>query len=266
MVDGSAATQLTPTLAPEISGDTELILVEIPEFFKSIMAADAAINPWYTDVKMAGHAWAAEILGFSETISQKILEADFALMAAAFIPFGSKEQLRGLVDWLYWVAMFDDRIDEGDLRNDPIGAATEILETLAVLDDEYPMINPKDNPVRSNDIISLKKDLAFGTEANLIIVLMKQGNSLQEAMNRADEMLDECYKTWDNAFQAMPKWGEEIDRQVLQLVEAYRVLALGNIDWSFRTTRYLGETGAEVRATRILAIPEEYIQKYDCNN
>ncbi|KAK6359444.1 hypothetical protein TWF696_000603 [Orbilia brochopaga] len=366
MVEGSAATLLTPTLVPEVSGDTKLILVEIPDFFKSVTAAKAAVNPWHTEVKMAGHAWAAEILGFSEKVSRKILEADFALLAAAFIPFASKEQLRGLVDWLYWVAMFDDRIDEGDLRNDTIGAAAEILESLAILDDEYPAIDPKDNPVRyllqvawknfsanasdvlklrfkehhrlymigllkqtqwmgnitdditldryidirrgtiggyptmsyaewandinlprdvinhqcietlrdvandliwiSNDIISLRKDLAFGTEANLIILLLKQGYNLREAMGRADEMLDECYKTWDDAFQAMPKWGEEIDRQVLRLVEAYRVLAMGNIDWSFRTTRFLGNKGAEVRATRILAIPEEYVRKYGCNS
>ncbi|KAF3934798.1 hypothetical protein ABW20_dc0109678 [Dactylellina cionopaga] len=112
------------------------------------MATEAKINPNHESVKIAAHAWASKVLGFSDIVSEKILEADFTLMAAAFIPHATEEQLRGLVDWLYWVAMFDDRVDEGDFKSDTIGAANEILETLAILDDDHPEISSLEDPVR----------------------------------------------------------------------------------------------------------------------
>lgn len=60
---------------------------------------------------------------------------------------------------------------------------------------------------------------------------MEQGFSMQEAVNRISDMLDDCYKRWYSALANMPIWGEEVDRQVLKFVDACRNVALGNLYW-----------------------------------
>lgn len=60
---------------------------------------------------------------------------------------------------------------------------------------------------------------------------MEQGFSMQEAVNRISDMLDDCYKRWYSALANMPVWGEEVDRQVLKFVDACRNVALGNLYW-----------------------------------
>ncbi|KAI8624673.1 Presilphiperfolan-8-beta-ol synthase [Xylariaceae sp. FL1651] len=106
-----------------------------------------------------------------------------------------------------------------------------------------------------NDVLSLRKDLEYDVEHNLIILLKKQGLSDQEAVERIGDMLDDCYRRWYRALAEMPIWGEEIDRQVLKYVDGCRNIALGNLYWSYKSGRYLKEEGPEVRATRVLNLP-----------
>lgn len=60
---------------------------------------------------------------------------------------------------------------------------------------------------------------------------MEHGISTQHAMNKAGEMLIDCYKRWYTALANVPIWGEETDRQVLKFIDLRRDMALGNLHW-----------------------------------
>ncbi|TGJ85574.1 hypothetical protein E0Z10_g3222 [Xylaria hypoxylon] len=106
-----------------------------------------------------------------------------------------------------------------------------------------------------NDVLSLRKDIEYGVEHNLIILLKKQGLSEQQAVDKIEDMLDDCYRRWYRALAEMPVWGEEIDREALKYVDGCRNIALGNLYWSYKSGRYLKDEGPQVRATRVLNLP-----------
>ncbi|KAI5921428.1 Presilphiperfolan-8-beta-ol synthase [Camillea tinctor] len=106
-----------------------------------------------------------------------------------------------------------------------------------------------------NDILSYKKDSALGVEQNIVMLLMNQGLSAQEAMDRIGKMLDDCYKRWYTALATVPWKGEETDRQVLRFIGCCQIIALGTLHWSFKTGRYLGPDGDQVYETRMLSLP-----------
>ncbi|KAF3926876.1 hypothetical protein ABW20_dc0104576 [Dactylellina cionopaga] len=72
---------------------------------------------------------------------------------------------------------------------------------------------------------------AYGTDYNLVLKLVKQGYSIQGAIDEVSAMLDKSYEQWNCAIAELPSWGEDIDRQVFRLLEAYRILALGILEW-----------------------------------
>ncbi|KAG0153336.1 hypothetical protein PDIDSM_5189 [Penicillium digitatum] len=74
----------------------------------------------------------------------------------------------------------------------------------------------------ANDIVSYRRDLEEGTDLNLIEVLMEQGISAQQAVDKAGEMLIDCYKQWYTVLASVPIWGEETDRQVLKFINLWR--------------------------------------------
>ncbi|KAI0424115.1 Presilphiperfolan-8-beta-ol synthase [Xylaria sp. FL1042] len=106
-----------------------------------------------------------------------------------------------------------------------------------------------------NDVLSLRKDIEYGVDHNLIILLKKKGLSEQQAVDKIEDMLDDCYRRWYRALAEMPIWGEDVDREVLKYVDGCRNIALGNLYWSYKSGRYLKDEGAQVRATRILNLP-----------
>ncbi|KAJ5371987.1 hypothetical protein N7517_003993 [Penicillium concentricum] len=108
-----------------------------------------------------------------------------------------------------------------------------------------------------NDLISYRKDLEERSDHNLIIVLMEQGISTQDAVDKIGERLNDCYKRWYAILADLPIWGEEIDRQVLEFIDLRKGLALGNLHWSFKSTRYLGTDGEKTRHTRLLNLRGE---------
>ncbi|TRX96398.1 hypothetical protein FHL15_002670 [Xylaria flabelliformis] len=114
---------------------------------------------------------------------------------------------------------------------------------------------PSCSLVEVNDVLSLRKDVEYGVEHNLIILLKKQGLSEQEAIDKIEDMLDDCYRRWYRALAEMPIWGEGIDREVLKYVEGCRNIALGNLYWSYKSGRYLKDEGPQVRATRVMNLP-----------
>ncbi|KAJ4857156.1 terpene synthase family, metal binding domain-containing protein [Trichoderma breve] len=110
--------------------------------------------------------------------------------------------------------------------------------------------------VLSNDILSYKKEVELNDAGNNLVTILKAHNlSDQEAMNSIGKMLDDCYEAWHSALDKLPTWGEETDREVLKYLDACRNVGLGNLHWSFRSGRYFGACGEQVRQTRILSLP-----------
>ncbi|RYC65905.1 hypothetical protein CHU98_g342 [Xylaria longipes] len=101
-----------------------------------------------------------------------------------------------------------------------------------------------------NDVLSYKKDLAFGVEHNIICLLMRQGCSEQEAMDKTGEIMDQCQKDWDDAVANLPSWGEETDKEVQSYLGACRDVARANLWWSFRSGRYLNAEEAVLARTQ----------------
>ncbi|KAF3912616.1 hypothetical protein AA313_de0207945 [Arthrobotrys entomopaga] len=222
-------------------------------------------------------------------------------------------------------------MDDGELKDDLIGATNEILETLAILDDDHPMVTAEENPLRHvfqdiwkrfstntskeqrhrykrgnraymmglvkqiqwagygcgyasldqyretrrgtvaiypllpfcewqhsinlpdhvvdhpsievlgdilsdvawlwNDICSVKKDMETGEESNLIIMRMREGDSMQKSMDTVAGLLDECYEQWGKQIEKIPKWNKDIDRDVSKLAQAYLDLVVGLVSW-----------------------------------
>ncbi|KAM7197456.1 Isoprenoid synthase domain containing protein [Naviculisporaceae sp. PSN 640] len=93
-----------------------------------------------------------------------------------------------------------------------------------------------------NDIASYKKDQVMGVDFNIINVLQRTSSSnsgngvrltMQEALDKIGEMLDDCYRRWYRALSEMPIWGEKTDYQVLRYVEICRDVALGCLHWRY---------------------------------
>ncbi|KAJ6002360.1 Presilphiperfolan-8-beta-ol synthase [Penicillium sp. IBT 35674x] len=130
-----------------------------------------------------------------------------------------------------------------DMRRGTIGAYPAIALTEYALEINLPpevMSHPSleecmcisaDLVLLVNDILSYKKDLALGVDHNLMFLLKCQGLSIQQAVDRIGEMLNNCYSRWYSALQKMEIWGEHIDKQVLGFIDACRNVALGNLHW-----------------------------------
>ncbi|KAH0491851.1 hypothetical protein TgHK011_003256 [Trichoderma gracile] len=110
--------------------------------------------------------------------------------------------------------------------------------------------------ILSNDILSYKKEVELNDAGNNLVTILKAQNlSDQEAMDKIGRMLDACYESWYNALNELPVWGAGIDQEVRRYLDACRNVGLGNLHWSFRSGRYFGSSGEEVRKTRILTLP-----------
>ncbi|PVH92540.1 terpenoid synthase [Periconia macrospinosa] len=107
-----------------------------------------------------------------------------------------------------------------------------------------------------NDVLSYKKDLAFGVEHNLIRLLMRQGHSEQDAMNLTGELMENCQRDWEEAIADLPHWDAETNNEVRRYIDACSDVARANLHWSFKSGRYLNaEQGKKVRETRIMDLP-----------
>ncbi|KAL8970758.1 MAG: hypothetical protein Q9197_003640 [Variospora fuerteventurae] len=127
-----------------------------------------------------------------------------------------------------------------------------------------PVVNPNYHKVKAKgdawitksiNILSYKKDLALGVDHNLVSLLVEQGLSTQQALDKTGDMLDDCYRRWYSVLANMPVYGEEIDRQVLRFIDTCSCVALGNLYRRLKTGRYLGAEGDEVHETRKMTFP-----------
>ncbi|KAF3218158.1 hypothetical protein TWF106_007752 [Orbilia oligospora] len=130
---------------PELEGE-EKMMVKLPNLYKSILATPRKVNPLWEKVKDTD-LWVSEKLGLGKAF-QKFAEIETPLLCSAMLPNASEQPLRAILEWMSWVMFFDDRYDRGDFEGKPIEAAEEIIETLAILDDDHPPIPVEENALR----------------------------------------------------------------------------------------------------------------------
>jgi hypothetical protein len=83
-----------------------------------------------------------------------------------------------------------------------------------------------------NDVLSYRKDLDLGVDFNLVTLLMKQYEfSVQQAMDKIGDMINDCYTQWFLALADLPSYGEDVDREIMKFVEICRAMAHGNLYW-----------------------------------
>lgn len=67
---------------------------------------------------------------------------------------------------------------------------------------------------------------------NIVCRLTKwYGISLQEALVKLGEMLDDRYEAWDRAVAELPTWDETTDKAVQKLLNVFRRMPLSNAHW-----------------------------------
>lgn len=104
-----------------------------------------------------------------------------------------------------------------------------VLPNVTVLADTF--VPPIFLVCRANDIVSFRKDLMLGVDHNFILLQMKQGHSMQVAVDKIGDMLNDCYRRWYLALAELPVWGKAVDREALRFINVCRNLALGTLHW-----------------------------------
>ncbi|KAG6993738.1 hypothetical protein G7Y79_00051g086580 [Physcia stellaris] len=112
-----------------------------------------------------------------------------------------------------------------------------------------------------NDAVSFPKELALGTDQNLVAFYGRRGLAPQEVYDKLDIMLKARCRQWYLAWADVPQWGETIDQHVQKYIHGLQDLARGNLYWSFRGTRYFGEKTDHVRRTRAITVSSEDLLK-----
>ncbi|KAI2606579.1 Presilphiperfolan-8-beta-ol synthase [Hypoxylon sp. NC1633] len=122
--------------------------VRIPDLFSSILASRPVVNPNYFKVKAEGDRWIARIMNMDEKMCARNVRTDLCYMTSIWVPNADEEALRVMLDFNHWVFLFDDQFDEGHLKNDPIAAQEEVDRTMAIMDDDAPLMNLEENKIR----------------------------------------------------------------------------------------------------------------------
>ena len=87
---------------------------------------------------------------------------------------------------------------------------------------------------------------------NLISVLRHIAPSLsvQEAMDKAGQMIVNRYSDFERVRRQLPSWGATIDAQIETYINGLASGIIANAVWSFETPRYFGDEREEVKRTR----------------
>ncbi|KAK6503884.1 hypothetical protein TWF481_008885 [Arthrobotrys musiformis] len=309
------------------------LFIHLPNLFPSFLSTDAATNAHYTEAKaMEREEWVSTILNLNEKAKKKLASTKFGLLTAYWVPGAPEDRFWTFVIFTYWIFIFDDRFDEGDLHNDIIAAARENFETLAIFEENQPLIPADKDPLKHmfqrvwmhikaylelqsrykesvrrymlgllkqvydtcnaptedisieqyldcrrsagalhitavvsewasgitvpecvaahpvmwefqdiiadicgmhNDMLSIKKDLVYGTESNLVIKLWRQDRSMQEAVDEAGRMLYDCYEKWRSKVNVLSVLGLDhtATKQAHRLLECYCYISSGMNEW-----------------------------------
>lgn len=93
------------------------------------------------------------------------------------------------------------------------------------------------------------------TTNNILTVLMKQESlDLQGAANYVGEHFGNLMETYLASKASLPSFGPEIDGMLAKHMKSMEGWIVGNLEWSFETTRYFGPNVKEVKMTRVVTL------------
>ncbi|KAI9460024.1 isoprenoid synthase domain-containing protein [Russula earlei] len=105
----------------------------------------------------------------------------------------------------------------------------------------------------SNDLFSYNVEQSRGDTHNMVCVFMiHDGLGLQQAVDRIGEMCKQTIDAFVRNRERVPSWGDRVDEDVKLYVNGLQEWIVGSLHWSFMTTRYFGDNGGLVKATRIV--------------
>jgi len=123
------------------------------------------------------------------------------------------------------------------------------------------VLSPSPIPIRqwltksAQDLFSYNVEQSRGDTHNMICVFMiNDGLSLQQAVDRIGELCKQTIDTFIENQARVPSWGDNVDKDVELYVNGLQEWIVGSLHWSFMTTRYFGNDGGVVRATRIVEL------------
>ncbi|KAF8998905.1 terpenoid synthase [Hymenopellis radicata] len=107
-----------------------------------------------------------------------------------------------------------------------------------------------------NDVYSFPMELrSEDPYHNLVVVVMKEkGLDVQGALDYIGERFQEMTKEFSELFANVPVFPGHIGTAVNVLLEGIAVAVAGQIEWCFRTERYFGKSGEEVKRRRIVEL------------
>lgn len=94
----------------------------------------------------------------------------------------------------------------------------------------------------------------------MIPIFMEHHNmTLQQAVDQVGELCRQTIDTFAENLKRIPSFGDEkLDKDVQTYVDGLRYWISGSLHWSFKTERYFGKDGEQVKKTRIIKLlPKE---------
>ncbi|KAI6608909.1 hypothetical protein MCOR07_011701 [Pyricularia oryzae] len=125
--------------------------LRLPDMFASLMSIRPPINPNYQKVKAEAEEWTTRTLNLTPLQALRNSKADFTFLVSWWAPSADAEAVRTMVDWQHWAFPWDDQFDEGHLKLDLPGAAAEVVNMTALLDDSHPALSlgqPGTDPIQ----------------------------------------------------------------------------------------------------------------------
>jgi hypothetical protein len=95
----------------------------------------------------------------------------------------------------------------------------------------------------------------------ICVFMTNDGLDLQQAVDRIGELCKQTIDTFVENQARVPSWGDDIDQDVKLYVNGLQEWIVGSLHWSFMTTRYFGNNGGAVKATRIVELLSQQIRK-----
>lgn len=99
---------------------------------------------------------------------------------------------------------------------------------------------------------------------NILTVLMEvKGFNLQEAADHAGTLFGELVSRFIAERKKLPSWGPDLDQAINRYVDAIGHWVVGNLCWSFETSRYFGSALEDVKRTRVVKLRPKVKTKSD---
>lgn len=115
----------------------------------------------------------------------------------------------------------------------------------------------------TNDVFSVRKELASGTPDNIMPIFWLQSRDLTTATNATEEMLRAARQRFDEAERhilACTEAPTDVRTQAIDLIEIFKTMCTGNITWSARSKRY-GCTHKKVIHMHDVSLGQEEISR-----